>query len=53
MAIEVILEIIIPLLMANLIDDGIYGGEMNMVYKNRHRIGFMCYSFFNIWYAIW
>lgn len=32
-AIEVILEIIIPLLMANLIDDGIYGGEMNMVYK--------------------
>ena len=32
-AAEVILEIIIPLLMANLIDDGIYGGEMNMVYK--------------------
>ena len=32
-AIEVVLEIIIPLLMANLIDDGVYGGEMNMVYK--------------------
>ena len=30
---EVILEVIIPLLMADLIDDGIYGGEMNMVYK--------------------
>ena len=32
-AIEVILEIIIPLLMAQLIDDGVYGGEMNLVYK--------------------
>ena len=32
-AIEVILETIIPLLMANLIDDGVYGGEMNLVYK--------------------
>ena len=30
---EVILEVIIPLIMANLIDDGIYGGEMNNVYK--------------------
>ncbi len=30
---EVILEVIIPLLMADLIDDGIYGGEMNMVLK--------------------
>ena len=30
---EVILEVIIPLLMADLIDDGIYGGEMNMVFK--------------------
>ena len=32
-ALEVILEVIIPLLMANLIDDGIYQGEMNLVYK--------------------
>ena len=32
-AIEVVLEIIIPLLMAQLIDDGVYGGEMNLVYK--------------------
>ena len=32
-AVEVILETIIPLLMANLIDDGVYGGEMNLVYK--------------------
>ena len=32
-AIEVILETIIPLLMANLIDDGVYGGEMNLVFK--------------------
>lgn len=32
-AIEVILETIIPLLMANLIDDGVYDGEMNLVYK--------------------
>ena len=32
-SLEVILEVIIPLLMANLIDDGVYGGEMNMVYK--------------------
>ena len=31
--IEVILEVIIPLLMANLIDDGVYNGNMNMVYK--------------------
>ena len=31
--IEVILEVIIPLLMANLIDDGVYNGDMNMVYK--------------------
>lgn len=30
---EVVLEVLIPLLMANLIDDGIYGGEMKMVYK--------------------
>lgn len=29
---EVILEILIPLIMANLIDDGIYGGEMSRVY---------------------
>ena len=32
-SLEVILEVIIPLLMANLIDDGVYGGNMNMVYK--------------------
>lgn len=32
-ALEVVLEVIIPLLMANLIDDGIYQGEMNLVYK--------------------
>ena len=32
-AVEVILETIIPLLMANLIDDGVYDGEMNLVYK--------------------
>lgn len=32
-AVEVVLETIIPLLMANLIDDGVYGGEMNLVYK--------------------
>ena len=31
--IEVVLEVIIPLLMANLIDDGVYNGDMNMVYK--------------------
>ncbi len=30
---EVILEVAIPLLMAQLIDDGIYKGEMNVVYK--------------------
>ena len=32
-ALEVVLEVIIPLLMANLIDDGIYQGEVNLVYK--------------------
>ena len=32
-ALEVILEVVIPLLMAQLIDDGIYQGEMNLVYK--------------------
>lgn len=30
---EVILEVIIPLLMAKLIDDGIYKGELDLVYK--------------------
>lgn len=30
---EVILEVLIPLIMASLIDKGIYGGDMNMVYK--------------------
>lgn len=32
-ALEVVLEVAIPLIMANLIDDGIYGGEMSVVYK--------------------
>lgn len=32
-SLEVILEVIIPLLMSKLIDDGIYGGEMNIVLK--------------------
>ena len=32
-ALEVILEVLIPLIMADLIDDGIYGGEMSVVYK--------------------
>lgn len=32
-ALEVLFEVIIPLVMAKLIDDGIYGGEMNVVYK--------------------
>ena len=32
-SLEVISEIVIPLLMADLIDDGVYGGEMNVVYK--------------------
>ena len=30
---EVVLEVIIPLLMAKLIDDGVYNGEMNEVFK--------------------
>ena len=30
---EVVLEVIIPLLMANLIDNGIYSGEMNVILK--------------------
>lgn len=30
---EVVLEVIIPLLMAKLIDEGIYDGEMSIVYK--------------------
>ncbi|MBR6034273.1 MAG: ABC transporter ATP-binding protein [Clostridia bacterium] len=30
---EVILEVIIPLVMASLIDDGVYGGQMAVVYK--------------------
>lgn len=30
---EVIFEVIIPLIMAKLVDDGIYGGEMNVAYK--------------------
>lgn len=32
-SLEVVLEVLIPLLMAQLIDDGIYAGEMNMVGK--------------------
>ena len=31
--IDVVLEVIIPLIMANLIDEGIYGGELSIVYK--------------------
>ena len=30
---EVILEVVIPLLMANLIDQGIYTGQMNVIVK--------------------
>ena len=32
-SLEVVLEVIIPLLMAKLIDEGIYDGEMSIVYK--------------------
>ncbi len=32
-SLEVVLEVIIPLLMAKLIDDGIYQGELSLVYK--------------------
>lgn len=32
-ALEVIMEVLIPLVMADLIDKGIYAGEMNTVYK--------------------
>lgn len=32
-SLEVILEVLIPLLMAELIDSGVYDGEMNMVFK--------------------
>ena len=32
-ALEVVMEVLIPLLMADLIDKGIYAGEMNTVYK--------------------
>jgi ATP-binding cassette subfamily B protein len=31
--VEVVMEILIPLLMANLIDDGIYGGEMSEILR--------------------
>ena len=31
--VEVVLEVIIPLLMADLIDKGIYPGEMNVILK--------------------
>jgi ATP-binding cassette subfamily B protein len=31
--IEVILEVLIPLLMANLIDQGLYNNDMNVIYK--------------------
>lgn len=33
MALEVLMEVIIPLEMSKLIDDGVYGGNMQMVYK--------------------
>ena len=32
-SLEVVLEVIIPLLMAKLIDEGVYDGNMNIVYK--------------------
>lgn len=32
-AFEVVMEVVIPLLMANLIDNGIYQGSMNAIYK--------------------
>lgn len=32
-ALEVIMEVLIPLVMANLIDEGMYAGNMNAVYK--------------------
>ena len=32
-SLEVVLEVLMPLLMANLIDKGVYAGDMNMVYK--------------------
>ncbi len=32
-SLEVILEVVIPLLMANLIDEGVYNGDMNFVFK--------------------
>lgn len=32
-ALEVVMEVLIPLIMADLIDKGVYAGEMNMIYK--------------------
>ena len=32
-SLEVVLEVLMPLIMANLIDDGIYGGNLEIVYK--------------------
>ena len=32
-ALEVVMEVIIPLIMAELIDKGVYAGEMNIIYK--------------------
>ena len=32
-ALEVIMEILIPFVMANLVDYGIYGNNMSMIYK--------------------
>ena len=32
-ALEVVMEVIIPLVMAELIDEGVYAGEMNIIYK--------------------
>lgn len=32
-ALEVVMEVIIPLVMAELIDKGVYAGEMNIIYK--------------------
>ena len=32
-SLEVVMEVIIPLVMAELIDKGVYAGEMNIIYK--------------------
>ena len=32
-ALEVVMEVLIPLVMADLVDKGIYEGQMNIIYK--------------------